>query len=334
MTSESAQSLATADTFPPPPAFASGKTAGWLSDFAWRDGGIHVRKTGIQLKLTRALVAEIVSWAGYLSLTAFAAVVAPWRHDRRLSIWYAPDRPRPWYMCRGTAIWGGIGIAASAVGADAICYFDDSTCGAPIAVLAARVLNHACTDISKNRVARVFEEVFGYPLALDPASASGEIVEKSDRNGVHDGRVVMAPLLPQDGKVYQKLVDTRDEAGCCRDLRTPCIGGVPVVVWIKTKTPEGRFSINNRSARLARPQEVFSPEEIERICQFNARMGLDCGGLDILRDRGDGRLYIVDVNKTDVGPVIALSWRDKILSMMRLGQALRRLIDPVQEPAP
>jgi hypothetical protein len=54
-------------------------------------------------------------------------------------------------------------------------------------------------------------------------------------------------------------------------------------------------------------------------------MGLDWGGLDILRDR-DGRLYIVDVNKTDVGPVIALSWRDKIISMNRLSKALKQLI--------
>ena len=50
------------------------------------------------------------------------------------------------------------------------------------------------------------------------------------------------------------------------------------------------------------------------------------GGLDILRDRQDGQIYIVDVNKTDLGPLIALSWVDKIRSMTRLGRALERLV--------
>jgi hypothetical protein len=56
-------------------------------------------------------------------------------------------------------------------------------------------------------------------------------------------------------------------------------------------------------------------------------MGLDWGGLDILRDRHDGRLYVVDVNKTDVGPLIAPSWPDKLRSMRRLADALVRLLD-------
>ena len=58
----------------------------------------------------------------------------------------------------------------------------------------------------------------------------------------------------------------------------------------------------------------------------SGRMGLDWGGLDVLRDRVDGRLYVVDVNKTDVGPVIALSWTDKMRSMRLLGQAMDQLV--------
>ncbi|MBW8880036.1 MAG: hypothetical protein JF615_01050 [Asticcacaulis sp.] len=302
--------------------------SGWVGDFSWRDGGFYIRKTGIHLKPTRAVIAEIASWILYLSLLAFGSIWARIIHRKRLKIWFAPDRPRPWYMCRGIALWGGIDVARGPHGADAAFYFDDVTQGAPPVSDLALKLNHACIDISKSHVARVFEEVAGYPLSVDPLATAGEIVEKSDKNGVHDGCIVMAPCAPMAGKVYQRIVDTKDGEGCCRDLRTPCIGGEPVVVWVKTKTPEGRFSINNRHARLAEPVEVYAPEEVDLIRRFNARMGLDCGGLDILRDRADGRIYIVDVNKTDVGPVIALSWRDKIRSMTRLGAALRRLIDP------
>ncbi|MGA9659505.1 MAG: hypothetical protein WBQ60_10445, partial [Asticcacaulis sp.] len=173
---------------------------------------------------------------------------------------------------------------------------------------------------------RIFEEVFGYPLALDPEQTTGEIVEKPETNGVHGGRVVIAPCPAQPGMVYQHLIDTRDEDGCCRDLRTPCAGAEPVLVWVKVKTPQGRFSIHNRRAYLARVSDIFSQHERMLIRQFALKMGLDWGGLDILRDRHNGRIYIVDVNKTDLGPLIALSWRDKIASMNKLGQALRQLV--------
>ena len=298
----------------------------WLSDFAWQDGRILIRKTGIRLEISRALVHEIANWAIYLALLNVMAAFTWLRGVERKRIWFAPDRPRPWYLVRGAAMWTGIDVAATANAADAAIYFDDSTAGAPPPVDCTIRLNHRCTDIGKSHVAKVFEEIFGYSLSVDPMTVTGEIVEKPEKNGVHGGRIVMAPLSPKSGFTYQRVVDTRDSEGCCRDLRTPCAGGEAVIVWIKVKTPEGRFSINNRGALLADPMQVFSIEEREGIRAFCARMGLDWGGLDILRDRVDGRIYIVDVNKTDLGPVIALSWRDKVVSMNRLAQALRTLV--------
>lgn len=298
----------------------------WLNDFAWSEGRIVIRKTGIRLAVNGPVLAEIASWAMYLVILAAATARARLRNPPGARLWFAPDRPRPWYMIRGAALWGGLRMADTAAEADAVFYFDDTTTGLPPDTGIARGFNHGCTDISKSRVAEVFEAVFGYPLALDPMTAVGEIVEKPETNGVHAGRIVIAPLPARPGFVYQRVVDTRDDEGCCHDLRTPCVAGRPVVVWIKTKTPEGRFSINNRSAVMAEPDAIFSDDERARIAEFCATMGLDWGGLDILRDHGDGRIYIVDVNKTDLGPVIALSWRDKIVSMERLANALRQLV--------
>jgi hypothetical protein len=299
---------------------------GWLHDFFWADGRLQVRKTGVKLALTRAVIAEIASWAVYLSVLAVATAIARTKARPKLSVGFAPDRPRRWYLVRGALMWAGLDLAEHPAQADAVFYFDDTTIGAPPPSRTPRRFNFSCTDISKSHVSKVFEEVFGYSLAVDPANTIGEIVEKPEKNGVHGGRIVLAPLPAKPGFAYQRVVETRDGDGCCQDLRTPCVGGEPIVVWIKTKTPEGRFSINNRSAVLADPAEVFSEQERQLIRTFNARMGLDWGGLDILRDRKDGRIYIVDVNKTDVGPVIALSWRDKIVSMHRLAEALRRLV--------
>ena len=299
----------------------------WTNDFAWRQGRLVIRKTDIRLAVTPALIHEIANWALYLLILQ---TVAAWRTvtaRKRRRIWFTPDHARPWYLVRGAAMWSGIALARTAREADTAIYFDDSTRGAAPASPCAHRLNFGCVDIGKSHVASVFAEVFGYALTVDPALEHGEIVEKPETNGVHGGRIVIAPLQPRPGFTYQRMIDTRDDDGCCRDLRTPCAGGVPVLVWTKVKPPEGRFSIDNRAAFLDDPARVYSADERERIRVFCGRMGLDWGGLDILRDRSDGRIYIVDVNKTDLGPVIALSWRDKLISMEKLSRALRRLVD-------
>lgn len=301
---------------------------GWLSDFTWTDGVIEVRKTGVRLRIDLNLVHEVVYWAMYLLVLGAAMMLARLQRKPALAIWYAPDRPRPWYLLHGAALWGGMRAARSPAQANAAFYFDDTTRGAAPAAGELRVFNGRCTDISKSHVAKVFAEVFGYPLLLDPQRSVGEIVQKAEKNGVHNGRVVQAPLPPKAGYVYQRLVDTADAQGMAHDLRTPCVAGRPVLVWEKIKPAGQRFAIHNKRAVLRDPAEVFSQSELETITVFIDRMGLDWGGLDILRDRHDGRIYIVDVNKTDLGPVIALSWADKIRSMNRLSRALSGLLQP------
>lgn len=297
-----------------------------FAGFAWSDGRLEVLKTRVRLKVDGRLIAEVAHWTVYLVILAVAATVARLLLRAPVRVWYAPDQAGPWYLLRGAALWAGFSVAPSPSQADVAVYFDDSTRGVAPLASGLAMINVACTDISKSKVARAFNEVFGYPIEVDPRRTTGTIVEKSDRNGVHDGRILTAPVHPRDNCVYERLVDTTGADGMVHDLRTPCVGGRPVVVWDKAKPAGDRFAIHNRRAVLREPAAVFSPEEIELIARFNARMGLDWGGLDILRDRADGRLYIVDVNKTDLGPVIALSWSDKVRSMNRLSRALVRMV--------
>ena len=306
----------------------------WLSDFRFENGEIVVRKTGVRLALDHHVVAEVFAWISYLVVLGVVVLINRARGLDRGAIWWAPDRPRPWYMLRGAALWAGYRVARTPEAADAVLYFDDSTRGAAPETHGLPSFNTRCTDICKSRVAADFEAVFGYPLKVDPTVTHGAIVEKSEANGVHDGRIVQGPLRPREGFVYQRLVDTTDELGVGHDLRTPCVGGAPAVVWVKIKPEAQRFAIHNAKAVLRTPSSVFSSVELEQIRAFNARIGLDWGGLDILRDRADGRLYIVDVNKTDLGPVIALSWRDKIMSMQRLATAFAEMVGPSRHAPP
>lgn len=325
---------AVSEDFAAPPTLEGSGPSRWMSDFKWTDGGVEVRKTGVFLRVDLNLILEVASWAAYFVVLGWAIMIARLGATRPFRIHYAPDDPRPWYLLKGAALWAGMRTSDNPTQADATFYFDDTTCGAPPTIGGPPLFNGRCTDISKSHVARTFAETFGYPLLLDPQASTGEIVEKPEKNGVHSGRIVRAPVRPRDGYVYQRLVDTSDGRGLVHDLRTPCVRGAPVLVWEKTKPVGKRFAIHNRRARLRNPADVFSPEELGQIQAFNRRMGLDWGGLDILRDRHDGRIYIVDVNKTDLGPVIALSWPDKIRSMNRLSRALTGLVaTPIETPA-
>ena len=306
-----------------------------LFGLEWEEGALLVRKTGVRLRVGFPLIWEVSHWAFYLPVLFVVATIARLSRLRApVALWYAPDRPGPWYLLCGAALWAGYGAARTPDAAHAAFYFDDTTQGRSLPQAGHRLLNGACTDISKSHVAEVFEAVFGYPLRVDPQRCTGPIVEKAEKNGVHDGAVVTAPLSPRDGYAYQRLIDTTDADGLVHDLRTPCVGGAPVVVWEKTKPVRLRFTIHNSRAVLRKPAEVYSVTELEQIAAFTARMGLDWGGLDILRDRENGRIYIVDVNKTDLGPVIALGWGDKLRSMHRLAKALSKLIEPAHAVCP
>lgn len=296
----------------------------WTSDFTVRGRTVRVKKTGAVIPLDRALASEAATW-----LWLYAAIRAKTLANRLLApgpkVWFAPDKPRPWYLIWAAAAWNGIRIAKSPDEAEASFFFEDATHGRPPAPQHSRAFNFGCVDISKSRVAEVFEACFGYPLTLDPEAGFGLAVEKGEANGAHDGRLVWLPTRKRPGRTYQRVVDNVED-GLAVDLRTPFVGGKPVVVFIKRRPVEDRFANHNCDVAMVEPQAVFSPEEIERLGVFCRVMGLDWGGLDILRDRPTGRLYVVDVNKTDMGPPIALPFLAKLKAVARMGRALRALI--------
>lgn len=214
-------------------------------------------------------------------------------------------------------------------------HFEDSTCSDSITLPddGKPRWNFQANDLSKSRVAAAFEEAFGYRLALDPTMGSGVCVEKGEANGIHDGRIVTLPCPPKPGKVYQHLVDNRGADGLVEDLRTPTVNGRPVCVFIKRRNINHRFTNDNDDCWLRAVDDVFSAPEIAAIERFCAILKLDWGGLDILRDASSGLLYIVDANRTDMGPPIALPLSDKINSTRQLAGALQNMFETAQRQA-
>jgi hypothetical protein len=290
-----------------------------FSDFDWSWRGVRVRETGAEIAFTPALALDV--WrGGYYILRERLRRPAS---ELPLKIGFEPRAPRPWYLLWGVLRQSGLTQAAKPEEpADITLHFSDLTRvdGPPPD---GSTLNGLCTDISKSHVAQTFQAVFGYDLSLDPCTANGPFLEKGEENGVHDGQIHHAPTAARPGRVYQKLIDNKTKDGTVLDYRCPTVFGNMPLVFLKERPVDQRFANLNTRVRMADPRDCFSAEELTQIKTFCAAMQLDWGGLDILRDADDGRIYIVDVNKTDMGPPLALPIKYKLSAVKILGQALR-----------
>jgi hypothetical protein len=192
------------------------------------------------------------------------------------------------------------------------------------------VLNLECTDISKTRVEQVFREVFGYGTFVDPVRHRGRCIEKPDENAVKWGSLIDCPVeAPREGCVYQALIDSEHD-GVQVEYRTPVIlGMIPEVkVWRREVL---RGPLHERAwlgTVRCEAAAVYTDAERELILEFCRRMGLDFGELDVLRSRDDGRLYILDVNKTpsDYNMLNRVRWRaqDRQRSLANLAHSFER----------
>ena len=300
-----------ADTAP-----RSFRTAGalWLRDFEFHRSGLTVRSTGAHVAFTPALFAEVSDWFKY-----FFAVkaMAPVANARPFTIAFTPERARPWYLIWPVVRACGGRMVKNPADADIVMHFEDATYSPnppPARVRdGARLMNFNCRDVSKSHVSEAFERAFGYPIGVDPTTYTGAAVEKSEINGAHDGRIVTCPVTPAAKHTYQRLIDNRARnPELVEDFRTPTVGGKPACVFIKRRPTQRRFANANSEVELTQPENVFSAAELAQIAAFTRELGLDWGGLDVLRDRSEGRLYIVDANKTDMGPPTALPLAEKM----------------------
>ncbi len=295
----------------------------WLKDFEFGLTGLKVRKTGAHVPYSPSVIKQVYAWFAYFFSAQRIEPATP-----SFTIGFSPERARPWYLIWAVSRVAGAKYEKDTSKADVVMHFEDATYSPndpPLRLKpGAKLINFGARDVSKSNVSRACGVVFG-KLAIDPTIHVGPAVEKSEINAAHDGRIVQCPTTPIPGRVYQRVIDNRCLAhpDWVEDLRTSTVGGKPVCVFIKRREVTKRFLNTNTEVLLRAPEEVFSPDEIEQIGAFTRQIGLDWGGVDVLRDRADGRLYIVDANKTDMGPPIGLNLPDKIVATHMLAKAFR-----------
>ena len=187
------------------------------------------------------------------------------------------------------------------------------------------ILNKNCNDISKRNINKTFEEVFGYPLEVDPRKYSGECVMKLNWNALHKGRTIHCPIESVDEEyVYQKLIRNENDDGLVEDMRVPVFGDKTPFIYLKYRTVKDRFVDRvhtNTKATIGEVADFLSIEELEKIHCFCKRIGMDYGEVDVLRDSVDERIYIVDANNTPSGPPSPISKKEGKIAVKRLSAA-------------
>lgn len=194
-----------------------------------------------------------------------------------------------------------------------------------------RCLNFKCTDISKERVSSLNGAVFGYELLVDPCVYEGLVVEKSNLNAAHDGRIIHCPIDPSSlyhNSVYNVLINNLD-GNFCVDYRVIYIKGVLELFYEKRRPLDIRFSNKNSSVVVRELRSEFSDDEIESMNSFCVHLGADYGELDVLRDRDSGEIYIVDFAKTPAGPPNGLASDSALLMLQHMSiEFINRVLKP------
>ena len=303
----------------------------WFSDFKYMDRGFLVKKTGAHIPIAWSLFHDVFSWFAFYFFTQTWRIGRWLSGHKRPTIAFFPDKARPWYFIWPVMHVAGAKVVEDPSEADIVIQFDDSTITnntLPETRSDAVLVNFHCNDISKSLIAEVFAKAAGYDLSADPRTYEGAMVEKSELNGAHDGRIIVGPMEPVEGKSYQRLIDNEIPGGLVEDLRTCIVGGEPAIVYRKRRLLERRFMNENEEVILDTIANVYSEEELEIIRRFAAGINLDWGGIDVLRDKATGKIHIVDANKTDMGPPIALPIGGKLRATRRMAKAFATAFSP------
>ena len=159
-------------------------------------------------------------------------------------------------------------------------------------------LNIQSRDISKNYVDAIHQKVFGYSTRIDPTEHSGKCVRKSDTNALHDGAIIDCPITtPEEGFIYQIFIDNKNDTGFFEDMRIAIVGEELPIAYLKYRNDEQQFGHKSR-AELTTVEQVLTSDEIEKVKEFTKTSKIDFAEIDILRDKKDGRIYVIDVNDT------------------------------------
>lgn len=193
------------------------------------------------------------------------------------------------------------------------------------ALKSIKVINLYNRDISKDKVDDAMHQAFGYSTKIDPRTHEGIAVKKSLKNAVHDGRKIECPTIPEPGFIYQKFIDSTVNTTEVMDIRVPLFRGAIPHVYLNYRSNQERFkNVPDRAELAVNVDAWLSETEVSQLAQFCEIFNLEFGELDVLRDKDDGKIYIVDANNTPQGPPKNLPKPDKKIAVGLLSKMFEK----------
>lgn len=188
---------------------------------------------------------------------------------------------------------------------------------------ALNVINLYSRDISKLYIDSLHSKVFGYATIINPATFHGTIVKKSDINAKHDGEIMQGPVnSTEDGFIYQILIDNTYSDELVMDIRVPVVCEVLDFAYIKFRDISERFKNTTTSTKTEDINQLFNNDEIALLNKYCRELNLEYGELDVLRNKNDGKIYVVDVNNTPQGPPANISKTEGNIALRKIADAL------------
>ena len=208
-------------------------------------------------------------------------------------------------------------------------YFEDVTYGDPRELKKAypnfEITNLHCSDISKSKVNEIHKKILGYDFHVDPAQFNGLAVEKSEVNALHDGKTIVCPIsidAIKPDSVYQIVIDNETDDNQFVDIRVPVVFSQIPLVYLKYKSADKRFTNDMHAATLHETNEILTLEEQAQCIAFAKAMGAQFCELDVLRHKGNGNIYIIDLNKTPYGPPSKLDNPSKKIAILGISNSV------------
>lgn len=243
------------------------------------------------------------------------------KHPKKTILCY-PEKPVYNHALQQICFFLGYTITNIPQSADAVVHFEDTTFRKYDRVLRQlskkyKVINYRCFDISKEKVEKIQQQAFGYGMSINPQTYKGGYVKKGNINSLHNGVVLDHPEKPEAGYVYQRLINHEVNRELVV-LRVVVVGEKIPFVYLKFRPVNHMFGFKNYRVKIVNPMEVMSGYEYNKILKFCRSFGLDLGELDVLRDTGTKRLYVVDANNTPASPPYQVSMKryKKVLKIM------------------
>ena len=147
------------------------------------------------------------------------------------------------------------------------------------------VINRGCWNIGKEKVNRIFDDLF-----IDPLKHKGVCVEKLDQQGKHKfHKIINCPQHPKTGYVYQRLINSK-ENGLFVRYRAYWMDKITHIRKIYQAHPFETKVIKSEEIGI---RDLFTHEQEVDFGNKCRAFGVNLAEMDVL---WDGKPVVIDVN--------------------------------------